>query len=158
MRYLSYFGFMYSCIISISLLFEYIGFANILDRTIPYMLAIWIIMFCWFLKRRVNDTGISVKWLWLTMPIQIVIMIIHDILKLYSFDIPGILDIFMFVTGDLSLLGVIAITSLAMLFIPGTAGNNRYGPPPPKNTFITGIFFVILIVLSCFSLFNLASS
>lgn len=41
-----------------------------------------------------------------------------------------------------------AFLMLACILIPGTTGNNKYGPPPPSNSI--GVFILILILLAMF--------
>jgi uncharacterized membrane protein YhaH (DUF805 family) len=52
------------------------------------------------------------------------------------------------VTGWLSLVALIPLVGLAFLFIPGTRGANRFGPPPPLNT--TGVKVMAALPLVVF--------
>ncbi|MEJ2612000.1 MAG: DUF805 domain-containing protein, partial [Candidatus Thiodiazotropha sp.] len=49
--------------------------------------------------------------------------------------------------GWLSLVIVIPILPLIFWFIPGTKGNNRFGPPPPPNRGVLLKIVLLLILL-----------
>ncbi|MDZ7829395.1 MAG: DUF805 domain-containing protein [Halofilum sp. (in: g-proteobacteria)] len=49
-------------------------------------------------------------------------------------------------TGWLALILLVPLAPIVFWFIPGTAGSNSYGPPPPPNSTAVKVLFWLMIV------------
>lgn len=105
-----------------------------------------IFTFIW-LKRRINDTGASSKWIWRILGVALISMLIVVVLSLASITLPVLLYTCIILTV-ISLL-IFNIICLVMLFKRGTPGDNKFGPPPPENNYLIKSICLVLVVLFC---------